>query len=361
MGTYLIENTFNPFDTKRISDKYLLECRKIWEETSKNNVEPIFTLKNLAILTNQDYKTLLYYTQRRVKPYQKKIIKKNNKLRELYIPRKNLAVVQRWIKNNILDRLKSSVYSTAYEKNSSIKKNAEAHISDNWLIKLDIKDFFSSIKEDSVYQIFFELGYPKLLSLELSRLCTIAEPNDFKDKIKPYFKSKGVLPQGACTSPKISNLYASKFDEEIALLLRKYSSSSYTRYSDDMSISGDFETYDTCQKIISDIREILKKYFLKLNDFKIRIVSPKMIKKVTGVNIINGELKPSKKIVNYINNTMYYIDKYGLESHLKKTSKTVFPSEELFKEHLLGKIYFVKSINHRIGSILLEKYYLVFK
>ena len=140
MGTYLIENTFNPFDTKRISDKYLLECRKIWEETTKNNVEPIFTLKNLAILTNQDYKTLLYYTQRRVKPYQKKVIKKNNKLRELYIPRKNLAVVQRWIKNNILDRLKSSVYSTAYEKNSSIKKNAEAHISDNWLIKLDIKE-----------------------------------------------------------------------------------------------------------------------------------------------------------------------------------------------------------------------------
>ena len=36
VGTYLIENTFNPFDTKRISDKYLLECRKIWEETSKN-------------------------------------------------------------------------------------------------------------------------------------------------------------------------------------------------------------------------------------------------------------------------------------------------------------------------------------
>lgn len=143
--------------------------------------------------------------------------------------------------------------------------------------------------------------------------------------------------------------------------MEKYSSSSYTRYSDDMSISGDFETYDTCQKIVSDIREILKKYSLKLNNSKIRIVSPKMIKKVTGVNIINGELKPSKKIVNYINNTMYYIDKYGLESHLKKTSKTAFSSEESFKEHLLGKIYFVKSINHRIGSILLEKYYVVFK
>ena len=71
MGVYLNKNTFNPFDDSQFTQDYLAECKKIWADTTSNNVIPIFTLKHLSLITNTNYKKLATYTHRRVNPYKK--------------------------------------------------------------------------------------------------------------------------------------------------------------------------------------------------------------------------------------------------------------------------------------------------
>lgn len=417
MGIY--SNTFNPFDTDTIPQDYLDTCRKIWADTTQNNVAPIFTLKHLSLLSGVDYKLLYSYTSRNVNPYKKIILSKGRKKRHLFVPWKEIAKVQNWIKQNILDNLESSDFSTAYDKKCSIVENAKVHIDSPWMIKLDIKNFFHSIYEKDVYTIFNDLGYTELLSLELARLCTYHKVNknefhnidygliklenqnkpihrrktkedllealyinkessedlklpqkevaenmfdifdeNYSNEDYPYLQSKSFLPQGASTSPKLANLFAKKLDKDIWDMLNTTSINNikYTRYSDDIVISGDLENMEQCKEIIQITTEILRRHKLKINDKKTKIFSPKAIKKVTGINIIDNELRPSKKILNYIQTSLHYIEEHSLENHINHLKTPYKFDVETYKRHLLGKIHFVKSINNELGTKLLIKY-----
>lgn len=368
MGVHLKTLTFNPFDTSPSNQNYLNTCKIIWENTTNNNVYPVFTLKHLALLSNTDYALLLNITHRKIDMYKNLTIKSDNKKRNLLIPSKELSTIQYWIKKNILDNVSSSEYSMAYDKNCSIVKNANFHINSPWLIKLDLKNFFDSIYEKDVYNIFRQLGYTQLLSLEFARICTYQNYN--KDKLintlkyqgntnYPYIESKGYLPQGATTSPKLANLFARKLDEDISLYLKiHFNKSNFTRYSDDIIISGNFENLENCKQILKKIKEIIKNNNLKVNEKKTKIFSPTAIKKVTGINIIGGVLKPSKKIINYIQTSLYYIEKYSIAKHLEAIGYQY--DVDIYKEHLLGKIFFVKFVNNELGEKFLNKYNAIF-
>ncbi len=359
MGVHSNKNTFNPFNPSLLNQKYLETCKEIWENTTNNNVIPIFTLKHLSLFTGIEYKTLSTYTHRKVSPYKKVILETSKKRRKLLIPWKELVVIQNWIKKNILDNVASSDNSTAYDRNCSIVKNAQVHIDAQWLIKLDLQNFFTSIHENDIYKIFHELGYSKLFSLELARLCTYQdEQYRFYAEDYPYRVSKAYLPQGSSTSPKLANLFARKIDEEINLMLDTEFSQfnlNFTRYSDDIIISGDLRNINNCKKIIIKAKTIINNHKLRINNKKTKIFSPTSIKKITGINIIDGELRPSKKIVNYIQTSLYYIEKYTLEEHISKVGNSNYDTET-YKEHLLGKIFFVKFVNNTIGDKLLNEY-----
>lgn len=375
------KNTFNPFDTSLFSTQYLETCRIIWKTTTENNATPIFTLKHLSLLTNVDYKTLLTYTHRQANPYKKIIIKSFTKRRELLVPWKELSIVQNWIKKNILDNIYSSNYATAYDKNCSIVKNAEVHKHSPWLMKLDLKNFFNTIYEHNIYEIFKELGYPPLLSLELSRLCTYEKLisnltnipfeidktliDGFEDTIEeenttyPYYKSMAYLPQGSSTSPKLANLFSRKLDKEIIEVLNSkfYEFQlKFTRYSDDIVLSGNLGSRDKCKEVIEEITQIIQNNKLKVNKKKTKIFSPQTTKKITGINIINGELKPSKKIINYVKTSLYYIKKYSIKEHLEKINTNYSYDIETYKEHLLGKIFFIRFVNKDLGQKFLDEY-----
>jgi hypothetical protein len=130
----------------------------------------------------------------------------------------------------------------------------------------------------------------------------------------------------------------------------------FTRYSDDIVISGNLGNYEKCKEVITEVSQIIQNNKLKINENKTKIFSPKTIKKITGINIVNGDLKPSKKIINYVKTSLYYIEKYSLEEHISNMKTDYSYDIETYKEHLLGKIFFIKYINKDLGQIFLDKY-----
>ena len=132
---------------------------------------------------------------------QSRIPKNNGGTRVLLVPSWELNKHQRYILKNILYRIPVSEHACAYHKRRGLTDLAEPHVGHEVLIHFDIEDFFSSITEQMVYECLLEeTGYPRNVAGFLSRLCCY----------------KRYLPQGACTSPALSNICFKRCDDEIA-------------------------------------------------------------------------------------------------------------------------------------------------
>jgi len=265
-----------------------------------------------------------------------KIKKHNGKLRTIYQPNNILKSIQRKILKNILNNKSISKYAKAYHAGISLKDNAIPHLNKEIVLKLDIKNFFDSINFLDVYKSCFPIEYfPKQIGMLLTQLCT-------------YYD---YLPQGASTSSYISNLVMKNFDEEIGEYCNNLNIS-YTRYSDDMTFSGDFNP----SEIIKLVRTKLYKLGLKLNNEKICVIKKGNRQSVTGINV-NNKIQTSIDYRKKLRQEIYFIKKFGLSSHLKYINYT--GTKEAYVSSLLGRINYVLQINNNdIEFIKYKKYIL---
>ena len=274
-------------------------------------------------LSDKDKIRRLYILSNNIEHYYKKyeISKRNGGKRIIYEPNYTLKKVQRNILDNVLSGFKISKYAMAYVKGKSVKDNANMHVNKKLILKLDIKDFFNNISFMDVYnKVFLEEYFPKQARTVLTYLCTY---NEF-------------LPQGAPTSSYISNLIMQDFDEKIGLFCEK-NNISYTRYSDDMTFSGDFNV----KMVIFKVKDELKKMGMQLNYDKIHVIHNNMSQQVTGITV-NEKPQVLKVKRREIRQEVYYIKKYGLYSHLKRIN---VKDEFSYLRSLLGKINFVLMVN----------------
>lgn len=249
-----------------------------------------------------------------------KIKKRNGNLRTICEPKPLLKQIQKQILNKLLNNKEISKYAKAYHKGISLKDNALPHLNKDIILKLDIKDFFDSISFNLIYDKCFAY-YPKQIGLLLTYLCAYED----------------CLPQGAPTSSYISNLVMKSFDTEIGLYCDNHNIS-YTRYSDDLTFSGNFNP----SEIISIVRKKLYKLGLKLNNKKIHIIHKSSSQNVTGI-VVNEKIQVNYKYRHRIRQEIYYIQKYGIDSHLKM--KKVKMDTKKYLNHLYGKILYVLQIN----------------
>lgn len=249
------------------------------------------------------------------------IKKSDNSKRYLSEPLPSLKSIQIWILKEILYKNKVSRYTKGYVPSKGIKEHVMYHTAQRVVLTLDIKDFFNSVNSALVEGLFIKMGYSKKISKMLSELCLL----------------NNHLPQGAPTSPYISNLILKDFDEEIGAycMNRKYK---YTRYADDLAFSGDLET-DDIQKFVS---ERLRELDLVLNEDKSKIMYRNDPQLITGI-IVNQKSQVPKRERNAIRNSMFYIKKFGLDNHMAMTSI----NKQNYLKHLLGKINYVLTINSR--------------
>ncbi len=193
-----------------------------------------------------------------------KIPKSNGKSREILQPCRELKALQAWVLRNVLDKLTPTPFATAYVKNKNLFHNVSPHSANRYFLCLDLEDFFPSISGGRVANIFRLIGYSWRASYFLSLLCTC----------------DGGLPQGAVTSPALSNLAAAKLDRRIAGFTSRRNIV-FTRYADDITLSSNNPA--ALSRALPTVMRIIQNERFKVNEEKTKFVGPRRRCKITGL------------------------------------------------------------------------------
>lgn len=226
------------------------------------------------------------------------IAKRSGGRREITVPYNALLQCQKWIYTNILATVAVSGFCHGFVKGKSIISNTRWHLKQNDILKIDLKDFFPSIGISRIVDVFRSLGYSKDVAFFLARLCTYDD----------------VLPQGAPTSPCLSNIIARRLDSRVSRLAKAYGCR-YTRYADDMTFSG--------KKIKSDFITILSRIIEKegfiVNRDKLRLYHGGKKRIVTGVNVTD-RLGIPREMKRELRKEFHFVKKYGLIDHIQRSN-----------------------------------------
>lgn len=260
----------------------------------------IYDQNQLSLLVGYDVKYILKASNSNGPFYRTyEIPKRNGGLRKIDEPLPSLKSIQRWILDEILSHVKISEHAHAFAGNCSIVRNAKPHLRAKKILSLDIQNFFGTIDYPRVYKLFIRLGYNSVVATTLSHLVTF----------------RGVLPQGAPTSPAISNIVALKMDRRFSAYAKKLKLE-YTRYADDITFSGEFAN----GTVISFVRKVVEEEGFKLNEAKTRAMGRHQAQEVTGI-VTNVKLQVPRQLRRKLRQIAYHISKYGLDDHLRKTGE----------------------------------------
>jgi len=276
---------------------------------------------------------------------------------------------QRVISKHILNNISPHSASVAYSPGSSIYQAASIHCGSRWLIKLDIRNFFESISERSVYIVFRQAGYPALLSFEMARICTRVIPRGnlspnsrwvsdrvYRGKIADY-RSLGIgsLPQGAPSSPMLANLVSRDLDKEVANIADSYGLE-YTRYADDITLSTPKGfSRKKASRVIQSVYGVMRKYGLEPNATKASVSPPGSRKIVLGL-LVNGDYpRLTKEFKARLDQHLYFCLKEG-HGPVKHMKVKEFSSVLGFKNHLRGLVMYAKQVEPKYGSEKVDCY-----
>lgn len=183
--------------------------------------------------------------------------------RTILAPRSFLKAVQYYVLRFILQNQPVSSFATGFVRGKGIVHNARLHAGFPFLLNVDLRDFFGTVTVNQVREEFLKIGFPIATAEALALLCTYG----------------GSLPQGAPTSPALSNLVFSQVDQEISAL----SSSrrlTYSRYADDLTFSG---LRPIPRQFVADLDRLLVTQGFALNTQKTRFAGPSQARYVTGL------------------------------------------------------------------------------
>ena len=291
---------------------------------------PVLSLRHLAHLAGVSYKFLRAVVSRReLDPYRifrihNRVTTASKRYRIICVPDSPLLRTQSWIAQSILRTATPHHASTAFAQGDDIVSAAQVHHDARWLIKLDVENFFESITEISVYRVFLSLGYQPLVAFELARLCTrVRRLSDIYEKnprwrswsrghkISAYTTGQlGYLPQGAPTSPMLSNLCVAAFDDDVYAIATDHGLR-YSRYADDVSLSTPCASFSRAQavQVIRKVYGAMVQHGLSPNRGKTQIRPPGSRKVVLGLLVNGPKPRLTRKFKSRLRMHLYYLNR----------------------------------------------------
>ncbi|CAN5209504.1 hypothetical protein BH09SUM1_BH09SUM1_07870 [soil metagenome] len=233
------------------------------------------------------------WTEKEFKHYVAWLVpKRSGGVRLITAPKPYLRAVQRRILAEILSRATIEANAHGFAKGRSTLTNAKPHAGRGVVVKLDLENFFPTITFRRARGVFGTFGYSEEVSTVLARLCTISVQDAVAVYILAGKKYRGdappsrTLPQGAPTSPALSNLVCKRMDTRLAGLAAKFGAV-YTRYADDMTFSGDEKFAAQLGNFFEFVRKIISQEGFTINWAKRRIMRKGSRQNVTGIVVNN--------------------------------------------------------------------------
>lgn len=216
------------------------------------------------------------------------IPKKRGGARVISSPKKRLRVAQAWMLVSLLEKLPVHDAAMAFRPGRSVVDNAARHAGKTLILKVDLKDFFPSIGVKRVKGLFQSFGYNEGVATILALLATetprIAVVLDGERKFAAVGERS--LPQGACTSPAITNLLCRKLDARLAGAAES-AGFTYTRYADDLVFSHT-DPDAAVGQFLALVRRILGEEGFTVNEEKTQVLRPQHRQVVTGL-VVNAD------------------------------------------------------------------------
>ncbi|MCK5918129.1 MAG: retron St85 family RNA-directed DNA polymerase [Cocleimonas sp.] len=340
-GIYWTDDTSN--------DKWDLDnAPKRRLENQLPNLTRVKQLAEVLALSISELRWLCYHREVATQSHYNRfeIPKRSGGVRAIWSPRPKLKKAQRWVLREILDHLLVHGAAHGFLAGRSIATNAMEHTDSQVLIKMDIEDFFPSISWKRVKGVFRKAGYNEQIATLLALLCTESPRQIVKKGDKELYVALAdrCLPQGAPTSPAITNVLCLSLDRRITSMTTK-AGMRYTRYADDLTFSypAKRKKLPETSRLIGGVKRILGEEGFKVNTKKTHIIRQSNTQEVTGL-IVNGKGMPrvNRKLKRQMRAALYNL----------KQGKALPEGESL--QRLQGYAAYIAMTDRKLGIEMLR-------
>ena len=272
------------------------------------------------------------------------IPKKSGGKRNIAAPTKGLGNILYYVNILLKAIYQPSDYAMGFVEGRSVVDNAMRHIGQNYVFNTDLENFFPSIEQPRVWKRLQlnPFNFKQPIANILAGLCCIKEKND--DGTVKY-----ILPQGAPTSPLITNAICDTLDRRLSGLARRFNLH-YSRYADDITFSSMHNVYKEDGVFRTELKRIIEDQNFKMNEAKTRLQKIGERQEVTGLTVSN-KVNASTAYVAEVRNLLHIWEKYGYNEAYKrfypkyKESKGhVKKGEPLLENVLYGKLQYLKMV-----------------
>lgn len=280
------------------------------------------------------------------------IKKKSGGKRTISAPRhRSFMLMLRYVNEIFASLYTPSDYAMGFAEGRSVVTNADVHRGQNYVFNTDLKDFFPSIEQARVWRRIQlkPLCLQRTAANLLAGLCSM--------KVKEEGGgARFVLPQGAPTSPILTNMICDKLDRRLAGLARRFGLR-YSRYADDITFSSMHNVYQPDSAFRKEMERIITDQGFRMNSEKTRLQKIGARQEVTGI-IVSSKLNVTQKYVRDLRNVLYIWDRYGYDTAFNK----FFPRYKAEKGHvkkgtpdmvnvLEGKLMYLKMVKGEDDSV----------
>lgn len=272
------------------------------------------------------------------------IPKKSGGQRSISAPSRGLAHILYYVNVMLKAVYQPSDYAMGFAEGRNVVDNASRHIGQNYVFNTDLENFFPSIEQPRVWKRFQlpPFNFNQQIASVLAGLCCIKEKKENGEFIY-------VLPQGAPTSPLITNAICDSLDRKLSGLARRFGLH-YSRYADDITFSSMHNVYHENGEFISELKRIIESQGFHINNKKTRLQKFGQRQEVTGLTVSN-RVNTSREYVAEIRNLLHIWEKYGYNEaykrfypHYKKNKGHVKKGEPMLENVLYGKLQYLKMV-----------------
>ena len=269
------------------------------------------------------------------------IRKKSGGMREICAPSYKLAILLRVINFMFKSVYVPSESTMGFAEGRSVVSNASFHAGHNYVFNIDLENFFPSIPQGRVWK---RLQLPPFnftadIASILAGICCYPDEKT----------GKNVLPQGAPTSPLLSNAICDKLDRRMRGVAKRFGLH-YTRYADDMSFSSMHNVYQEGSEFRKEVKRIVEVEGFVMNDKKTRLLRTKERQEVTGLTV-NNKANVTRKYLHDLRRYIYVWERDGYGKayaffyrHYKQEKGYIKKGEPIMENVIGGKLNYLRMV-----------------